>query len=253
MAAIRRPIIVGNWKCNKTVSEAVELATAVRHVAGPLHYIDIGIAPPFTALWPVSRPIRESKLMLVAQNCHYEDAGPYTGEVSAPILADIGCRYILVGHSERRTLFGETDEIVNKKVKAVIRNNIGAILCVGETLEEREGDKAFDVIKRQLEVGLAGIEEGQAKKLTLAYEPVWAIGTGKVASNAQAQEVHQFIRKFLVDAYADVGDHVRIMYGGSVTPDNIAGLMDQPEIDGALVGGASLKAETFIDILKYSS
>jgi len=251
--AVRRPIIIGNWKLNKTAVEAVELATAVRNVAGALHYIDIGITPPFTALWPVAKRVRESKVLLGAQNCHWEDFGAYTGEISAPLLADLDVQFILAGHSERRHIFGEDDAVVNKKIQAIIRSGIDAVLCIGETLEQREAEKTFDVLKQQLEGSLDAISEGQAKQLVLAYEPVWAIGTGKVASTAQAQEVHEFIRQWLSDKYGEVGEHVRIMYGGSVTPDNIQGLMKQPEVDGALVGGASLKAETFVDILRYSS
>jgi triosephosphate isomerase len=251
MAAVRRPIIFGNWKLNKTLAEAQELAVAVKHVAGALHFIDIGIAPGYTALWAVAQRVAESKVLLGAQNCFWEDFGPYTGEVSVPILADVGVEYIIVGHSERRQLFGEDDAMVSRKLQAVLRNGVNAIFCIGETLTEREAEQTFEVLKRQLVNGLDGVTEGMAKQLVVAYEPVWAIGTGKTATTAQAQEAHEFIRAHLTEAYGEVGEHVRVMYGGSVTPDNIQGLMEQPDVDGALVGGASLRAETFIDILKY--
>jgi len=249
--AVRKPFIVGNWKLNKVVPEAIELAMAIKQVAGALHFLDIGIAPPFTALWPVANRTKESRVILCAQDCHHEDSGAYTGEVSAPLLRDVGVTHVIIGHSERRHVFGETDEVVNKKVHAVLRNDLDVILCIGETDAQREAGQTLEVVERQLEAGLKDVERGQAKKLTVAYEPVWAIGTGKTATPAQAEEVHEFIRKWLKEAYEDVGNHVRLLYGGSVNGKNAAELMAEAEIDGALVGGASLRAESFIDILKY--
>lgn len=248
----RKPIIVGNWKLNKTLSEALDLATSVRNAVGAIHDLDVGVAPPFTALSAVGRRIEGSRLILAAQNCHYEDQGAYTGEVSTPLLKDVGCSYIIVGHSERRQLFGETDLVVNRKVLAVLANGLTPILCIGELQSEREAGSTFEVILRQLDGSLAEVTGEQVASMVIAYEPVWAIGTGKVATTAQAQEVHAFIRRTLVERYGEAGEHVRLQYGGSVNPENISGLMAQPDVDGALVGGASLKAQTFIDILKYN-
>jgi triosephosphate isomerase len=195
----------------------------------------------------------ESNIGLGAQNVFWEDSGAFTGEISAPILKDIGVQYVIIGHSERRQYFGETDETVNKRIKAALKHDLTPIVCVGEVLKERESNKTFDVIKKQCEGAFAGLTSEQMEKLIIAYEPVWAIGTGKTATPAQAQEVHQFIRKLLTKLYGDnVAQTVRIQYGGSVKPENSAELMSQPDIDGALVGGASLKAESFIGIIKNS-
>jgi triosephosphate isomerase len=247
----RRPIIVGNWKLNKTISAALELATAVKNVLGGLQGLEVGIAPPFTALAAVKKRLEGSRLILAAQNCYFEDQGAFTGEVSAPLLADAGCTHVIVGHSERRQFFGDDDALVNKKVRAVLRAGLTPILCVGELLSEREAGRTTEVVSRQLRGGLEGVVATAAAPLVVAYEPVWAIGTGKVATTAQAQEVHGFLRGKLKEMYGEVADSIRIQYGGSVKPDNISGLMAQPDIDGALVGGASLDAESFIGILKY--
>ncbi len=249
----RKPIIFGNWKLNKTIAEALDLATAIKNTLGPsAHHLEAGIAPPFTALHAVAKRIEGSHLLLGAQNCYFEPKGAFTGEISPPLLADVGCTHVIVGHSERRQYFGEDDALVNKKVKAVFAHNLTPIMCIGETLAERESGNTFKVIERQLAGGLAEIPKEQAERLVLAYEPVWAIGTGKVATTAQAQEVHAFLRNKLKEMYGDVASRVRIQYGGSVSPDNVKGLMAQPDIDGALVGGASLKAESFIELLKNS-
>ncbi|HQP11019.1 MAG TPA: triose-phosphate isomerase, partial [Candidatus Omnitrophota bacterium] len=197
--------------------------------------------------------LMETNIGLGAQNVYWEDSGAFTGEISAPILKDIGVQYVIIGHSERRQYFGETDETVNKRIKAALKHDLTPIVCVGEVLKEREGNKTFDVIKKQCEGAFAGLTAEQMEKLIIAYEPVWAIGTGKTATPVQAQEVHQFIRKLLAKLYNDdVAQTVRIQYGGSVKPENSAELMSQPDIDGALVGGASLKADSFIGIIKNS-
>jgi len=248
----RKPIIVGNWKLHMTVSEAVELASSIKNVLGGLQGLEVGIAPPFTALSAVARRIEESKLQLAAQSCYFEDKGAFTGEISVPMLADVGCSYVIVGHSERRQFFGEDDLLVNKKVKAVLRHGLKPILCIGELLSEREAGATFDVVDRQLTGGLEGVSTEAAAQIVVAYEPVWAIGTGKVATTGQAQEVHAFLREKLRGLYGEVAESIRIQYGGSVKPDNAAGLMAQPDIDGALVGGASLKTESFIGILRNS-
>ena len=197
--------------------------------------------------------LNESNIGLGAQNVFWEDSGAFTGEISAPLLKEIGVQYVIIGHSERRQYFGETDETVNKKIKAVLAHGLTPIVCVGEVLKERESDQTFDVIQRQCEGAFSGLTAGEMEKIIIAYEPVWAIGTGKTATPAQAQDVHKFIRGLLAELYdEDVAQTVRIQYGGSVKPENSAELMSQPDIDGALVGGASLKADSFIGIIKNS-
>ncbi|MFH1130793.1 MAG: triose-phosphate isomerase [Pseudomonadota bacterium] len=248
----RKPIIIGNWKMNKTVAESLELATAIKNAMGGLGQLEVGIAPPFGALWAVAKRIEESKLILAAQNCHFESSGAYTGEISAAMLADIGCSHVILGHSERRQFFAEDDALINKKLKSVLAQKLTPVLCVGEQLAEREAGRTFEVTERQLVGSLDGIGKEQAAGLVLAYEPVWAIGTGKVATTAQAQEVHVFLRNKLRDLFGDTANEIRIQYGGSVKPDNIRGLMTQPDIDGALVGGASLTADNFVAILRYN-
>ncbi|MCB9557696.1 MAG: triose-phosphate isomerase [Deltaproteobacteria bacterium] len=250
----RRPIIVGNWKMNNNCGESLELARALRNALGGLSNIDVGIAPPYTALYAVAKHNEGSKLLLAAQNMHEAASGAYTGEISAEMLTDVGCSHVILGHSERRHVFGETDGRINAKVKAAIAASLKPILCLGETLEQREAGQTNQVVGAQLSAGLAGVAAEQLGGLVLAYEPVWAIGTGKVATTAQAQEVHAFLRQELRKAYgAALAEKVRIQYGGSVKPDNVSGLMAQPDIDGALVGGASLKADAFLGILKYNA
>jgi len=249
----RKTIIVGNWKLHKNISEAVELATAIKNVLGGLGHLEAGVAPTFVALSSVAKRLEGSRLILAAQNCYQEDQGAFTGEVSPPLLADVGCTHVIVGHSERRQFFGETDEIVNRKVHAVLHHGMTPITCIGEQLSEREAGQTFAVVERQLTGGLRQVAADQACSIVIAYEPVWAIGTGKVATTAQAQEVHGFLRGKLTELYGqEVAQAIRIQYGGSVKPDNISGLMAQPDIDGALVGGASLKADSFVAILKNS-
>ncbi len=248
----RKPIVVGNWKLNKTIGEAVELATEVRNIAGSLHKGEVGVAPTYVALHSVAKRLEGSSVILAAQDCYFEDSGAFTGEISAPMLADAGCTHVIVGHSERRQFFGEEDGLVNKKVQAVLRASLTPILCIGELLSEREAGNTFAVVERQLFGALEGLSEELVSRIVVAYEPVWAIGTGKVATTVQAQEVHGFLRTKLTERYDEpVAQAMRIQYGGSVKGDNFAGLMEQPDIDGGLVGGASLQAESFIDIIKH--
>ncbi len=245
----RRKFVCGNWKMHKTTREAVALVSELRDGLGDAaRQVQVAVAPPFTALLAVAQADR-GLVELAAQDVHWEPQGAFTGEVSAAMLADVGCKHGIVGHSERRQLFGETDETVRKKVGALFAAGILPIVCVGETLEEREANRTLEVVERQVRAALAGVA-AQMSALTIAYEPVWAIGTGKTATSAQAQEVHAAIRKILRELGGSAGDAVRIQYGGSVKPDNAAELMSQPDVDGALVGGASLKAKEFLAVVK---
>ncbi len=245
----RRKFVCGNWKMHKTAREAVALVQELREaVGGASDEVQVAVAPPFTALSAVAQAER-GKVELAAQDVHWETQGAFTGEVSAPMLADLGCKHCIVGHSERRQLFGETDETVRKKVGALFAAGILPIVCVGETLQEREAGRTLEVVQRQVRAALTGLA-AQMSALTIAYEPIWAIGTGKTATTAQAQEVHAAIRGLLRELGGTAADAVRIQYGGSVKPDNAAELMSQPDVDGALVGGASLKAKDFIAIVK---
>jgi triosephosphate isomerase len=246
------PFIAGNWKMHKTVAEALALVRELRGMVSMIRdQVEIAVAPPFTALQPVVKAVEGSNIKVAGQNCHWEAKGAFTGEVAADMLKEAGCAYVIIGHSERRQFFGETDETVNKRLKAVFKAGLKPILCVGETLAEREAGRTLAVVERQVNGGLAGLPADEAKIIVIAYEPVWAIGTGKVATNAQAQEVHASIRKLLASAYGQsVAAGIRIQYGGSVKPDNAVELLAQPDIDGALVGGASLKADDFAKIIK---
>jgi triosephosphate isomerase (TIM) len=248
----RRLIVVGNWKMNKSVGEALALVRELRGMVSMLRdSVEIGVAPPFTALHPVAKALEGSNIALAAQNCHWESSGAYTGEIAAPMLKEIGCQYVIVGHSERRQLFGETDETVNKRAQAVVKAGMRPIVCVGETLAEREGGRTLEVVRRQLQGGLNGFSGADVARFVVAYEPVWAIGTGRNATSAQAQEVHASIREQLSASFGrDTADEVRIQYGGSMKPENAAELLGQPDVDGGLVGGASLKAGDFAAIAK---
>jgi len=247
----RRKFVCGNWKMHKTGAEARSLVREVRAGAEALAAtVDVAVAPPFTALFAAAAELQGSRIGLAAQNVHFEPQGAYTGEVSAPMLAEAGCRFVLVGHSERRQLFGETDESAGRKVKASLAAGLSPILCVGETLPEREAGRTLEVVSRQVRAGLAGLSPAEVGKTTLAYEPVWAIGTGRTATAAQAQEVHAAVRAILRELAGAGADGIRIQYGGSVKPENAAELMAQPDVDGALVGGASLKAADFVQIVK---
>ncbi|KIH75542.1 triosephosphate isomerase [Geoalkalibacter ferrihydriticus] len=249
---MRKPLIAGNWKLHKTIPEALDLIEALKKDLADKTDIEIVVAPVFTALVPVAQAVKSSNIALAAQNCYCENSGAFTGEVSPALLKDAGCSHVIVGHSERRQLFGENDELINRKLKAVLAEDLIPIFCIGETLEEREKDEMMDVLKRQVTVGLNGLSETEMFKVVVAYEPVWAIGTGKVASTDQAQEAHAFVRGLLAGLFSTpVAEQVRILYGGSVKPDNVDGLMAQTDIDGTLVGGASLKAADFIRIARF--
>jgi triosephosphate isomerase (TIM) len=250
--SVRRQIIAGNWKMNKTVGEAVALVRELRGMVSILRdKVEIVVAPPFTALHPVAKVLEDSNIHLAGQNCHWESSGAMTGEVAPPMLQEVGCRYVIVGHSERRQFFGETDETVNRRARAALKIGLHPIVCVGETLAEREAGRTLEVVSRQVSGGLSGIGPSEITRVVMAYEPVWAIGTGRNATSAQAQEVHGHIREQLVTAYGrELAEQVRIQYGGSVKPDNAAELLSQRDIDGALVGGASLKASDFAAIVK---
>jgi triosephosphate isomerase len=244
----RLPFIAGNWKMHKTLAEARALARDIRQGVAPARRAEVALAPPYTALAAVAEELAGSDIRLAAQNAFWEKQGAFTGAISPPMLADVGCHYVIIGHSERRQHFGETNATVNRRLKAVLDAGMAVILCVGETLQEREGGTTFEVVRTQLREGLAGVAVG-ADRLVIAYEPVWAIGTGKTATPQQAQEVHAFIRSLLREFMGPVAEATRIQYGGSVTPDNAATLLAQPDIDGALVGGASLKPELFLPII----
>jgi triosephosphate isomerase len=249
---VRIPLIAGNWKMYKTASEAVLLARAVVKSLPPRDGSEVVICPPFTALAAVGQVIiAGSRVGLGAQDLHWAKEGAYTGEVSAEMLRDLGCRYVIVGHSERRQYFGETDENVNKKSLAALGSGLTPIICVGETLSERETGRAHHVVEAQVKGALSGLAPGQVRALTLAYEPVWAIGTGRTATPDQAEEMHAHVRKTVAGLVGvDVAQGVRILYGGSVKPENAGELLQRSEIDGALVGGASLQADSFALIVR---
>jgi len=248
----RTPLIAGNWKMFKTAPEAVQTAGELAALVADAANVDIMIAPPFVALDPVSKVIAGTRVDLGAQNLHWEKQGAFTGEISAPMLTAAGCRYVIIGHSERRQYFGETDDTVNRKIRAALDAGLLPVLCVGETEAQRESGQTFSVLDKQIKKGLQGFAAEDLKSLIIAYEPVWAIGTGKTASSDQAQEVHQYIRSLIETAFdPTLAAHLRILYGGSVKPGNIAELMAMPDIDGALVGGASLEAESFSRIVKF--
>ena len=251
---MRKPIIAGNWKMNKTVGEARELVAALRDKVADVTDVEIVVGPTFTALSAVAEVIRGSNIKLAAQDIYWETEGAFTGEISPLMLKDVGCQYVIIGHSERRAYFSETNETVNKKVKAAHAHSLKPIVCVGERLEERESGVTKDVVKDHVVNGLADLTEEQMLNTVIAYEPVWAIGTGKTATPEQAQEVHRFIRELLADIYSSAtAEAVRIQYGGSVKPNNVAQLMAQPDIDGGLIGGASLDADSFTQIVKFGS
>jgi len=247
---MRTPIIAANWKMHMTTAEALAFAERFIALVDADLPVDIVIAPPTGLLAPLATALSgRPDVALAAQNIHWEPKGAFTGETSAELAADLGCRYVIVGHSERRSVFHETDDEVGRKVLAALRANLGAIVCVGESLEERENGATMDVVGRQLDAALAGLEADAAAALVVAYEPVWAIGTGRTATPDMAQEVHAFIRRRLGERLGDAGRDVRIQYGGSVKPANAADLMAEPDIDGALVGGASLDAQDFAKIV----
>ncbi len=248
---LRRPLIAGNWKMYKTVSEAVNTARELVGYAASAS-VDIMIAPPFTALASVAEIVSGTPVALGAQNLHWKDEGAYTGEISPVMLTDAGCQYVIIGHSERRQFFGETDDTVNAKIRAALAHKLIPVFCVGETETQRESRETFSVLDKQMVKGLEGVPFDSESRLVVAYEPVWAIGTGKTATTDQIQEVHAFLRS-LIDKCLDnpLAKSVRILYGGSVKPENASEIMNMPDVDGALVGGASLSAATFDRIIHF--
>jgi triosephosphate isomerase (TIM) len=251
---MRKPLIAGNWKLNKTIREAQQLSSQLVENLSNVEDREIVIAPVFTALSTVAETIKASPIQLAAQNCYPATSGAFTGEVSPTFLQDAGCRYVIIGHSERRQLLQETDSFINQKLHSAIEIGLKPILCIGETLQEREDGQMLKVLGQQIKGGLADLTTEQMATIVIAYEPIWAIGTGKTASTEQAQEAHAFIRGLLQELFnATTAEQTRILYGGSVKPDNVDNLMAQKDIDGALVGGASLKAEDFIRIVRFES
>ena len=250
---MRTPIIAGNWKLNNTISEAVDLTTEIKRLVADTTNVEIIVAPAFTALAAVYEVIQESNICLAAQDIYWENSGAFTGEISPTMLKDVGCDYVIIGHSERRQFFAETNESVNLKTKAALTTDLKPIICVGEQLEDREAGNTEKIIEDHVSGGIKDLSADQMLSCVIAYEPVWAIGTGKTATPKQAQEVHAYIRQLISEAYTDeIANQVRIQYGGSVKPDNAAELMSQPDVDGALVGGASLQADSFAQIVKSS-
>lgn len=247
-----RPIIAANWKMNKTVSESLDFVSRLKQIVVGLNDRQVLIAPPFTALYPVGAALKGSLIGMTAQNLSEHMEGAYTGEVSARMLADAGCTHVIIGHSERRALFGESDDVVRAKISMALQFGMQPIVCIGETIEEREAGGTFDVLARQIKEGLNHIETSDIERIVIAYEPVWAIGTGKTATPEQAGEAHGFIRKRMEERYGKVpARRLPVLYGGSVNPDNIGKLMAQPDINGALVGGAGLNVDTFGKIISF--
>jgi triosephosphate isomerase len=250
---MRVPIIAGNWKMFKTAPEAADLVNGLKKELSGMSAVDVVLCPPFVHLQKAVELLNGTNIAVGGQNLFWEESGAFTGEVAGPMLVSLGVKYVIIGHSERRQYFGETNETVNKRTKTALKVGLRPIVCVGESLAEREAGKTFDVIKDHVTGSLAGLTKEDMLKLTLAYEPVWAIGTGKTATSAQAQEVHAFIRGLLQKMFDKAtADSTRIQYGGSVKPENTAELMGQADIDGALVGGASLKVDSFVAIVKNS-
>jgi triosephosphate isomerase len=251
---IRKKLIAGNWKMNKTSADAVSLAHELVVAVGTQNDVEVVICPPFTAIEAVGKTIDGSLIKLGAQNMHFEASGAFTGEISAPMLRALFATHVILGHSERRTLFGENDEFINKKVLAAFKNQLRPILCVGESLAEREAGSTLKVVQTQTERALEGVSKEQAPGLIIAYEPLWAIGTGKVATTEQAQEVHGFIRGLLAKLHGEpAAQRTRILYGGSMKPANAPELLSQKDIDGGLIGGASLEARSFTDLIKAAA
>lgn len=246
----RKPFIAANWKMNKTIPETKEFFNGFIPAVKNIKDVDIVVAPPFTSLAVALESTKGTNIRLASQDVFYEEKGAFTGEVSPDMVKDSGCLYAIIGHSERRQYFNETDEMLNKKAIAAQKKSIKVIFCIGESLQQRESGKMYDVLKSEIEKGLQNVS---AESLVVAYEPIWAIGTGKTATIEQAEEAHAFIRERLKVLYGNAYDELRIIYGGSVTPENIGSLMDCPNVDGALVGGASLKFESFIEIVKFKA
>jgi triosephosphate isomerase len=252
--AERKPLIAGNWKMNLNLRESSSLAEAIASRSSDLEDIDVLVSPPFTSLPAVKQALGKSKILLAGQNMHWEPYGAYTGEISGRMLVEAGCTHVILGHSERRTFFKETSDMIDRKAVAAVLMGLIPVVCIGETLDERKNGQTFEMITRQLDESLKNFKKDVMlpPHTVLAYEPVWAIGTGQTASPAQAQEVHWFVRDWIEKHFdTDSANAVRILYGGSVSPDNIKDLMSEADIDGVLVGGASLKAESFIPIIRF--
>ena len=249
---MRKMVIAGNWKMHNDLNETVNLISGIKNLLEESELkCDVIVSPPFTSLETASTLVKDSPIKLSAQNMHFEDKGAFTGEISNSMLKSVGCEYVILGHSERRSIFGESNEIINKKIVKALSVGLKPIFCVGETLEERENNVTEKVIEEQIRKGLENVSETDLSNVIVAYEPVWAIGTGKVASPEQAQDVHKFIRDLISKMYnSNIAENLTIQYGGSVKPDNAAGLLSKPDIDGALVGGACLVAESFVGIIK---
>ena len=249
---MRKPLIAGNWKMHMTVNEAVELAGAVARLSSDARDREVMIAPPYTALFEVARALEGSNVLLSSQNVCWEEKGAFTGEISPVMLKDIGCSMAIIGHSERRHVFGEDNKMVNKRILGAQKFGMVPVFCIGETLDEREAGHTFKVLESQVREGLVGVEISDPATIVVAYEPVWAIGTGKTATVVQAQEVHAFVRELLAGMYQkNVASEIRILYGGSVNPENVDALMSEEDVDGALVGGAALKPELFDRIIHF--
>lgn len=248
----RRPLLAGNWKMYKTGDEAAATARQLVEKLDRVTGRDVMIAPAFTALEPLAKVFEDSPVALGAQNMYWEDEGAYTGEISPAMLVAAGCTYVIIGHSERRQYFAETDRTVNRKINAALRHQLIPVLCIGETEQQRESSETFSVLDKQIKEGLEGLSSNDLETLVIAYEPIWAIGTGKTATTEQAQEVHAFLRDRMKEGFGNsLAKSIRILYGGSVKPANILELMAMPDIDGALVGGASLEADSFTAIVNY--
>ncbi len=250
--SVRIPLMAANWKMHLSIAEGVAFIAKLHELLGNPQDREVLIAPPFTHLWPLREPMAAAGFSLAAQNCHWETQGAFTGEVSLTMIAETGCRYVIVGHSERRHIFGESDAWIGRKTAAALSRGVVPIVCIGEKIEEREAGLTEEVLRRQLTAGLEGLRVDTPEKLVIAYEPVWAIGTGRTATPGQAQDAHAFVRGWLAQRFDKaVANGIRILYGGSVKPDNVDDLMAQPDIDGALVGGASLQADSFARIVQY--
>jgi len=249
---MRKPVIAGNWKMYKTIEESVDFIEKIKPVAAQASYCEVIVAPPFTSLAAAAAAARGSKVWVAAQNCHWDKEGAHTGEISTGMLRDAGCTHVIIGHSERRQDCGETDEQVNKKVKAALAAGLTPIVCVGETLAQREIGETEKNLERQFLGGLAGLTPADFSRIMIAYEPVWAIGTGRTATPEMAAEAHRFLRRLASRQFGEgEAQGIRILYGGSVKPDNVGALMAEEEIDGALVGGASLKVDSFAALVNY--
>ncbi|OGI10055.1 MAG: triose-phosphate isomerase [Candidatus Margulisbacteria bacterium GWF2_35_9] len=249
---MRKTIIAGNWKMNKDVNEAIQFADGLKRNFSNKNKSTVLICAPYTHIFAINHILKDTDILIGAQNMYQEEKGAFTGEISAEMIKSVGCKYVLIGHSERREYFKESNELLNKKIKLALHYELTPIYCVGEKLEHRENNQTFNIIESQIKEGLKGFSTEELKKIVIAYEPVWAIGTGKTASPEQANEVHSFIRSLLMSlSNSDISESISILYGGSVTPDNVTELMKKHDIDGALIGGASLKVDSFLKLINY--